>query len=100
MVRIEYEWKPARCDLYKIFGHVHDQCPKKVTVTPPTACFPTSSSRSPIIEEDGNITMSNSYAALDDESEEEIENVYEESANLFNSTKTSESSSTFTATAG
>ncbi|GJY05560.1 hypothetical protein Tco_0371500 [Tanacetum coccineum] len=36
IVRIEYEWKPTRCDLRKIFGHVHDQCPKKVTITPPT----------------------------------------------------------------
>ncbi|GKA87697.1 hypothetical protein Tco_0809461 [Tanacetum coccineum] len=43
-----------------------------------------------------NITMSNSYAALDDESEEDVENVYDESANLLNSTKTGESSSTFT----
>ncbi|GKE94263.1 hypothetical protein Tco_1579118 [Tanacetum coccineum] len=34
MVRIEYKWKPPRCDLCKIFGHVHDQCPKKITVTP------------------------------------------------------------------
>ncbi|GJU75904.1 hypothetical protein Tco_1272974 [Tanacetum coccineum] len=43
-----------------------------------------------------NITMSNSYAALDDESEEDVENVYDELTNLFNSTKTGESSSTFT----
>ncbi|GJZ21002.1 hypothetical protein Tco_0558041 [Tanacetum coccineum] len=47
-----------------------------------------------------NITMSNSYAALDDESEEEVENVYDESANLFNSTKTGGSLSTFTVAAG
>ncbi|GJR14681.1 hypothetical protein Tco_0797333 [Tanacetum coccineum] len=68
---------------------------------PLQASFPTSSSRrSPIIEEGGNITMSNSYAALDDESEEEIENVYDESAKLFNSTKTCESLSTFTVAAG
>ncbi|GJW02765.1 hypothetical protein Tco_1561621 [Tanacetum coccineum] len=33
-VRIEYEWKPPRCDLCKIFGHVHDQCPKNITITP------------------------------------------------------------------
>ncbi|GJY19637.1 hypothetical protein Tco_0391128 [Tanacetum coccineum] len=31
---VEYEWKPPRCDLCKIFGHDHDHCPKKV-VTPP-----------------------------------------------------------------
>ncbi|GJT94634.1 zinc knuckle CX2CX4HX4C containing protein [Tanacetum coccineum] len=68
---------------------------------PLKASFLTSSSRrSPIIEKGGNITMSNSYASLDDESEEEIENVYDESANLFNSTKTGESSSTFTVVAG
>ncbi|GKA06678.1 hypothetical protein Tco_0685902 [Tanacetum coccineum] len=48
---------------------------------------------------EGKITMSNSYAALDDESDEDVENVYDESANLFHSTQTSECSSTFTATA-
>nr|GEW72402.1 zinc knuckle CX2CX4HX4C [Tanacetum cinerariifolium] len=45
----------------------------------------------------GNITMSNSYSALDDESDEDVENVYDGSANLFQSTKTGGSSSTFTA---
>ncbi|GKE82946.1 hypothetical protein Tco_1552946 [Tanacetum coccineum] len=38
-VTIEYEWKPPRCDLCKIFGHVHDQCPKKVLI-PPTVNTP------------------------------------------------------------
>ncbi|GJW91242.1 zinc knuckle CX2CX4HX4C containing protein [Tanacetum coccineum] len=33
-IHVEYEWKPPRCDLCKIFGHDHDHCPKKV-VTPP-----------------------------------------------------------------
>ncbi|GJX49705.1 hypothetical protein Tco_0276550 [Tanacetum coccineum] len=36
----------------------------------------------------GNITTSNSYSALDDESDEDVENVYDESANLIPSTKT------------
>ncbi|GKD57721.1 hypothetical protein Tco_1291108 [Tanacetum coccineum] len=31
-VTIEYKWKPPRCDLCKIFGHVHDHCPKKVSI--------------------------------------------------------------------
>ncbi|GKB68750.1 zinc knuckle CX2CX4HX4C containing protein [Tanacetum coccineum] len=48
---------------------------------------------------EGNITMSNSYAALGDESDEDVENVYDESANLF-PTKTGENSSTFTAAVG
>nr|GEW28026.1 zinc knuckle CX2CX4HX4C [Tanacetum cinerariifolium] len=33
-ISVEYEWRPSRCDLCKIFGHVHDHCPKKV-VSPP-----------------------------------------------------------------
>nr|GFD35488.1 zinc knuckle CX2CX4HX4C [Tanacetum cinerariifolium] len=33
-IRVEYEWRPPRCDICKIFGHVHDYCPKKV-VSPP-----------------------------------------------------------------
>ncbi|GKE94405.1 hypothetical protein Tco_1579260, partial [Tanacetum coccineum] len=53
-----------------------------------------SSRRSPIVEKDGNITVSNSYVALDDESEEEVENAFDESANLLNSTKTCASSYT------
>ncbi|GKA18227.1 hypothetical protein Tco_0698064 [Tanacetum coccineum] len=64
------------------------------------ASFPTSSSRrSLIIEEGGNITMLNSYAALDDESEEVIENVYDELAKLSNSIKIGGTSSTFTVAA-
>ncbi|GJS64078.1 zinc knuckle CX2CX4HX4C containing protein [Tanacetum coccineum] len=102
-VNIEYEWKLPRCDPCKIFGHVHDNCPNKVSIHPIVD--------TPIIEKtnDGfqtgatkknlplkaivpptkecNISMSNSYAALDDEIEEEVKNVYDESANLLNSTK-------------
>ncbi|GJX45506.1 hypothetical protein Tco_0262182 [Tanacetum coccineum] len=33
-VTIEYEWKQPRCDLCKIFGHVQDHCPKKMSITP------------------------------------------------------------------
>ncbi|GKD33560.1 zinc knuckle CX2CX4HX4C containing protein [Tanacetum coccineum] len=29
-IRVEYEWRPPRCDICNIFGHVHDYCPKKV----------------------------------------------------------------------
>nr|GEV44902.1 zinc knuckle CX2CX4HX4C [Tanacetum cinerariifolium] len=48
----------------------------------------------------GNIPMSNLYSALDDESDEDVENVYDESANLFQSKRTGGSSSTFTDAAG
>ncbi|GKE11824.1 zinc knuckle CX2CX4HX4C containing protein, partial [Tanacetum coccineum] len=33
-IHVEYEWRSPRCDEFKIFGHVHDHCPKKV-VSPP-----------------------------------------------------------------
>nr|GEW04315.1 hypothetical protein [Tanacetum cinerariifolium] len=29
-IHVEYEWKPPRCDTCMIFGHVQDQCPKRV----------------------------------------------------------------------
>ncbi|GJW91384.1 hypothetical protein Tco_0168937 [Tanacetum coccineum] len=45
----------------------------------------------------GNIATSNLYSALEDESDDDVENVYNESDNLFQSTKTGESSSSFTA---
>nr|GEV54784.1 hypothetical protein [Tanacetum cinerariifolium] len=34
MVRVEYEWKPHRCDHCMIFGHVDDQCLKNATNIP------------------------------------------------------------------
>nr|GEY47955.1 zinc knuckle CX2CX4HX4C [Tanacetum cinerariifolium] len=171
-VTIEYEWKPPRYDICKIFGHVHDHCPKKVSVPPTVVTHnvitltvektndgfqtvgkkkkngkskPTNggqvrghfvkqtvryeskastslpnkgatnlgnaSKSSSILKsqplkaivpstKEGNITMSNFYAALDDESDEDVENVYDESANLLRSSITCESSSTFTAATG
>ncbi|GJS69861.1 zinc knuckle CX2CX4HX4C containing protein [Tanacetum coccineum] len=33
-IRVEYEWRPPKCDECKIFGHVHYHCPKKVASLP------------------------------------------------------------------
>lgn len=33
-IRVEYEWKPPRCDVCLIFGHSGDTCSKKVVPTP------------------------------------------------------------------
>ena len=33
-IRVEYEWRPPRCTLCKIFGHIYEHCTKKET-TPP-----------------------------------------------------------------
>nr|GEZ08454.1 hypothetical protein [Tanacetum cinerariifolium] len=27
-VRVEYEWKPPRCSSFKVFGRIHEECPK------------------------------------------------------------------------
>nr|GEU56230.1 hypothetical protein [Tanacetum cinerariifolium] len=120
-VSIEYEWKPPCCDLCKIFGHVLDHCPQKVSV-PSTVVtliivtlivvtpnvekthdgFQTVGKRtrrvnlSPLIvnkppkvtvpsSKEDNIPMSNSYTVLDEESVEDVENVYDELSNLLHS---------------
>ncbi|GJZ88375.1 zinc knuckle CX2CX4HX4C containing protein [Tanacetum coccineum] len=38
-IHVEYKWRPPRCDTCKIFGHVHDYCPKKVASPPIVATF-------------------------------------------------------------
>ncbi|GKD39197.1 putative reverse transcriptase domain-containing protein, partial [Tanacetum coccineum] len=30
-VRVEYEWKPSRCASCKVFGHIHEECPKNTS---------------------------------------------------------------------
>ncbi|GJZ66006.1 zinc knuckle CX2CX4HX4C containing protein [Tanacetum coccineum] len=62
---------------------------------------PTMSKTTGYSSKNDNIITSNSYSALNEEEDEEedIENVYDETANLFPNTKTGESSS-FTAAAG
>ena len=27
--RVDYEWKPTKCDFYKMYGHTRDDCRKK-----------------------------------------------------------------------
>ncbi|GKF39073.1 hypothetical protein Tco_0119134, partial [Tanacetum coccineum] len=143
-IRVEYECRPPRCDLCKIFGHVHDDCPKRVVSHP---IVTTSNVITPTIEKsnDGfqtvgkkkkrkattsapkkgttyvsytsqsipmlkttrnsykkdNLSMSNFFSALneEEEDEEDVENVYDESANLIQNTKAGGSSS-FTGDAG
>ncbi|GJZ21730.1 zinc knuckle CX2CX4HX4C containing protein [Tanacetum coccineum] len=169
-IRVEYEWRPPRCDTCKIFGHVHDYCPKKV-VSPPIVAtsnvvtpnaektndgFQTvgkkkkrkgkskstnggqftgpsikhnvryepkattsapmkgttyvgyTSQSTPMLKTTGNsskkynLSMSNSFSALNEEEEEdeeeEVENMYDESANLIQYTKAGGSSSFMAAT--
>ncbi|GKC84700.1 retrotransposon protein, putative, ty1-copia subclass [Tanacetum coccineum] len=33
-VRVEYEWKPPRCASCKVFGHIHEECPKNTEYRP------------------------------------------------------------------
>nr|GEV35973.1 zinc knuckle CX2CX4HX4C [Tanacetum cinerariifolium] len=146
-IRVGYEWRPPRCDVCKIFDHLHDLCPKNeaspsivstsdvVTLTDektndviqnviyePKAATSVPkkgatnvgnpSNLSSKLRNTGtsfnkdNITSPNSFSALNveegkekEEEEEAIENVYDETANIFSNTKTGGSSS-FTAVAG
>ncbi|GKC67966.1 hypothetical protein Tco_1100564, partial [Tanacetum coccineum] len=168
IIRVEYEWRPPRCDKCKIFGHVHDYFPKKVVsphivatsnvVTPnaektndgfqtvgkkkkrkgkfkstnggqftgpsvkhnvryepkATTSAPKkgttyvgyTSQSTPMLKTTGNsskkdnLSMSNSFSVLKEkeDDEEDVKNVYDESANLIQNTKASGSSS-FTAAA-
>ncbi|GKC22315.1 hypothetical protein Tco_1024465 [Tanacetum coccineum] len=103
-IRVEYEWRLPRCDTCKIFGHVHDYCPKKV-VSPPIVA--TSNVVTPNAEKtnDGFQTVGKTKKrkgkskSTNGEEEEDVENVYDESANLIQNTKAGGSSS-FTAAAG
>ncbi|GJS21071.1 zinc knuckle CX2CX4HX4C containing protein [Tanacetum coccineum] len=140
-IRVEYEWRPPRCDICKIFSHVHDHCPKKVkkrkgksksnnggqfaspsvkqtvryepkvTTSAPkkgTTNVGNASTSSSMLKTTGtsskkdNISTSNSFSALNDDEENEdesVKNVYDESGNLFPNTKTGGNTS-FTAAAG
>ncbi|GKC76828.1 hypothetical protein Tco_1127602 [Tanacetum coccineum] len=162
-----YKWRPPRCDTCKIFGHVHNYCPKKV-VSPPIVAtsnvvtpnaektndgFQTvgkkkkrkgkskstnggqvtghsvklnvryepkattsapkkgttyvgyTSQSTPMLKttdnssKKDNLSMSSSFSDLNEEEEEDVENVYDESANLILNTKAGGSSS-FTPAAG
>ncbi|GKE45948.1 retrotransposon protein, putative, ty1-copia subclass, partial [Tanacetum coccineum] len=46
-VRVEHEWKPPRCMSCKVFGHIHEECPKNTGVEyRPIPKKPTASSSS------------------------------------------------------
>ncbi|GJS18801.1 hypothetical protein Tco_0413273 [Tanacetum coccineum] len=66
--------------------------PSMLKNQPPKVIVPSS--------KEDNIPMSKSYAALDEESDKDVENVYEESANLFHSTKNGGSLTTSTVAVG
>nr|GEU83147.1 hypothetical protein [Tanacetum cinerariifolium] len=107
---VEYEWRPPRCDVCKIFGHVDDQCPKKVASP---FIVSTSNAVTPTIEKNndsfqmvdnnnkkkGQSKSTNALENDEGEDEEHVENVYDESANLFPNSKPNESL-TFTVVAG
>nr|GFA38996.1 hypothetical protein [Tanacetum cinerariifolium] len=143
-VTIEYEWKPPRCDLCKIFGHIHNHFPKKVSISPivatsnvVTLTAATSNVVTPTVKKtnDGfqivekrkkgksksinggqfggpsvkqnvmyepkaTTSVPKKGTTNVDESNEGVENVYDESDNLFQNTKIDESSPSFTAVVG
>nr|GEV09333.1 zinc knuckle CX2CX4HX4C [Tanacetum cinerariifolium] len=54
-IGVEHEWRPPRCDICKIFGHVHDHCPKKAA-SPPIVT--TSNVVTPIVKKTNDATTS------------------------------------------
>nr|GEV33599.1 zinc finger, CCHC-type [Tanacetum cinerariifolium] len=102
-IRAKYEWRPPRCDICKIFGHVHDHCPKKV-VSPPIVT--TTTFVTPIVEKSNNgfqmvgkkKKRKGQFKSTNEDKDEAVENMYDESDNLLTNKKTSGNSS-FTAAA-
>ncbi|GKE56849.1 hypothetical protein Tco_1496034 [Tanacetum coccineum] len=94
---VEYEWRPPRYEPKAATSE-----PKKGANNVGNASKSSSLKFAGTSSKKGNITTSNSYSVLENEEEEEeehVENVYDESANLFPNLKTGESL-TFTAAAG
>nr|GEY40548.1 serine/threonine-protein kinase HT1-like [Tanacetum cinerariifolium] len=108
-VRVEYEWKPSRCSSFKVFGHIHEECPKNtdagekktmkklsqtsrgVLVGPKTGFKPQKEYR-PVLKKP-NASSSGKLRLLDNdgnplvptgimESDSEVEVVFDETANL------------------
>ncbi|GJU99782.1 hypothetical protein Tco_1329053 [Tanacetum coccineum] len=122
---VEYEWRPPRCDTCKTkkrkgkskstnggqftgpsVKHNVRYEPKATTSAPKkgTTYVGYTSQSTPMLKTIGNsskkdnLSMSNSFSALNEEEEEDVENVYDESANLIQNIKAGGSSS-FTAAA-
>ncbi|GKB91123.1 zinc knuckle CX2CX4HX4C containing protein [Tanacetum coccineum] len=118
-IRVEYEWRPPRCDICKKkkmkgkskstnggqFAGPSDKQnvryePKSTTSAPNKgatnvgkASKSTSMLKTTVTSSKNDNIITNSYSALNDEEEEEVKTVYDESANLFLNTKTGGSSS-------
>ncbi|GJY17522.1 zinc knuckle CX2CX4HX4C containing protein [Tanacetum coccineum] len=113
-IRVEYEWRPSKCDKKRkgksktnnggqFVGPSVKQTvryePKTTTNTPKKGATNKGNESIPSSLNKDNITSSNSFSPLnveEEDEEEEVENVYDETTNLF--TKTGRSS--FTAAAG
>ncbi|GKA35730.1 zinc finger, CCHC-type containing protein [Tanacetum coccineum] len=44
-VHVEYEWKPPRCSSCKVFGHIHEECPKNTGAGEKSVKKPSQTSR-------------------------------------------------------
>nr|XP_043639249.1 uncharacterized protein LOC122610319 [Erigeron canadensis] len=64
-VKIEYEWKPPRCNDCKIFGHVREQCPMQQKAGD-TKIQGEGSKKAGISKVRDDVTLSNPYSLLND----------------------------------
>ncbi|GJU00257.1 putative reverse transcriptase domain-containing protein [Tanacetum coccineum] len=106
-VRVEYEWKPPRCSSCKVFGHIHDECPKNTGVGEKKIVKKRSQTSQGVlkgVEPTIEVSNSNSFVVLNSinndwefgtnssntpivptgivESDSEVEVVFDETANL------------------
>ncbi|GKC37548.1 hypothetical protein Tco_1049932, partial [Tanacetum coccineum] len=88
-VHVEYEWKPPRFSSCKVFGHIHEECPKNTGVgEKKTVKKPSQTSRGVpvglkigklrLLDNDGNPLVPTGII----ESDSEVEVVFDETANL------------------
>nr|GFA57251.1 zinc knuckle CX2CX4HX4C [Tanacetum cinerariifolium] len=91
-IRVEYEWRPPKCDICKIFGHVHDHCPNKM-VSPPIVTTLNVVAPTVVRTNDGFQTVGTKKKKKEEDDDEVVENVYDESANIFTNSQSGGSSS-------
>ncbi|GKC19013.1 copia protein, partial [Tanacetum coccineum] len=76
-VHVEYEWKPLRCSSCKVFGHIHEECPKNTGVGEnKTVKKPSQTSRGKLrlLDNDGNPLVPTGI--IESDSEVEVRDSY------------------------
>ncbi|GKF89883.1 nucleotide-diphospho-sugar transferase, partial [Tanacetum coccineum] len=91
-VRIKYEWKPPRCSSCKVFGHLHEECPKNTGASEKkTMKKPSQTSRG--VEPTIEVSNSNPFDVLNSVDNDVEFGTNDRNTNLVNNEATSSGSS-------